>query len=243
MITTILFDLDGTLLPMDQEVFVKAYFGGMAAWMAPHGYEAKPLIDAIWQGTAAMVRNTGERTNEEAFWDCFAGIFGEKSRRDIPLFDAFYVQEFYKVQAVCGRHPHVPALIRALQGAGLRLVLATNPIFPPVATHARIGWAGLAPADFVYCTTYDNSRHCKPHPDYYRDILAHLSLTPEECLMVGNDVAEDMVAATLGMKVFLLTDCLINKAGTDITRYPRGDIEALTAYLKAQIPTLGEDSI
>lgn len=29
MIKTILFDLDGTLLPMDQDVFVKSYFGGL----------------------------------------------------------------------------------------------------------------------------------------------------------------------------------------------------------------------
>ena len=26
-ITTVLFDLDGTLLPMDQDLFVKSYFG------------------------------------------------------------------------------------------------------------------------------------------------------------------------------------------------------------------------
>ena len=33
MLTTILFDLDGTLLPMDQEVFVKDYLGRMAAFL------------------------------------------------------------------------------------------------------------------------------------------------------------------------------------------------------------------
>lgn len=65
----ILFDLDGTLLPMDQDVFVKAYFGRLAAKLAPHGYEPKALIDAIWKGTAAMIRNDGSRTNEAAFWD------------------------------------------------------------------------------------------------------------------------------------------------------------------------------
>lgn len=36
--TTILFDLDGTLLPMDMEAFTKAYFGllakkGRALWL------------------------------------------------------------------------------------------------------------------------------------------------------------------------------------------------------------------
>lgn len=42
----ILFDLDGTLLPMDQEVFTKAYFQRLAAKLAPYGYEAGKLIDA-----------------------------------------------------------------------------------------------------------------------------------------------------------------------------------------------------
>ena len=34
-IKAILFDLDGTLLPMDQNVFTKDYFGRLAAWMGP----------------------------------------------------------------------------------------------------------------------------------------------------------------------------------------------------------------
>ena len=49
--------------------------------------------------------------------------------------------------------------------------------------------------------------------------------------MVGNDVDEDMIAGRLGMKTFLLTDCLINKSGADISRWPHGGYEALYAYL------------
>ena len=49
--------------------------------------------------------------------------------------------------------------------------------------------------------------------------------------MVGNDVGEDMVAAQLGMKVFLLTDCLINKADTDLNCYPHGGFQELGEYL------------
>ena len=58
------FDLDGTLLPMDQDVFVKAYFGGISKRLAPLGYEPQALIGAIWSGTAAMVKNNGEVLNE-----------------------------------------------------------------------------------------------------------------------------------------------------------------------------------
>ena len=122
--------------------------------------------------------------------------------------------------------------VRSIKKMGLRTVLATNPIFPAAATESRIRWAGLRPEDFELYTTYENSCFCKPNPDYYRDILKKMNITAEECLMVGNDVTEDMVAKTLGMKVFLLTDCLINKNGKNIDDYPNGSFEQLTDFIK-----------
>jgi len=59
-----------------------------------------------------------------------------------------------------------------------------------------------------------------------------LGVAPEECLMVGNDVNEDMVAEKLGMQVFLLTDCLINKSGADVSRYPHGSFPELMAFIR-----------
>ena len=52
--------------------------GMLAAKLAPHGYEPRQLVDAIWAGTAAMVQNDGRETNEAAFWKRFAGIYGDK---------------------------------------------------------------------------------------------------------------------------------------------------------------------
>ena len=43
-IKAVLFDLDGTLLPMDQDEFVKAYSMGLAKKLAPHGYEPEKLV-------------------------------------------------------------------------------------------------------------------------------------------------------------------------------------------------------
>lgn len=111
------------------------------------------------------------------------------------------------------------------------MALATNPIFPARATQWRIQWAGLQPEDFELYTTYENSTHSKPNPNYNRDVLTQLKVKPEECLMVGNDVGEDMIAEQLGMKVFLLTDCLINKTGEDIDQYPHGGFDALAELL------------
>ena len=97
MIKAILFDLDGTLLPMDQDEFTKGYFKLLAAKLAPYGYEPKTLIDTVWAGTAAMVKNTGAQTNEAAFWERFSRTYGaEKTGRDKPLFEEFYADDFQR---------------------------------------------------------------------------------------------------------------------------------------------------
>jgi FMN phosphatase YigB (HAD superfamily) len=216
---------------MDQELFTKSYFQVLARRLAGYGYEPKQLIDAVWKGTKAMVTNTGERLNEDVFWTVFADIFGPDSLSDQDRFLEFYQTDFPSLRPTCGFNPKSAPLLRQIKEAGLRTILATNPIFPQIATLTRIGWAGLDPKDFEWITTYENSHYCKPNPAYYQEILTRASLTPEECLMVGNDVGEDMVAASLGMKVFLLTDCLINREEKDISLYPHGNMDDLSAYI------------
>lgn len=232
-ITTVLFDLDGTLLPMDLEIFVKDYLSRIAGKLAPHGYDPKKMVDTIWRGTDAMVKNDGSKSNEEAFWEVAVSAFSQQIVKDKHLFDKFYEEEFDKIKSVCGYHPAAAQIVHSLQERGFRVALATNPIFPARATQWRMHWAGLKPEDFELYTTYENCRFCKPNLNYYRDILAQLNVKAEECLMVGNDVDEDMVAEQLGVKVFLLTDCLINKHGVDITRYHHGDFGALAQYFAA----------
>lgn len=232
MVTTIFFDLDGTLLPMDQDTFVKDYLGRLAVKMAPYGYDPQLLVKAIWKGTGAMVKNDGKALNEAVFWQVFTDIFGQDSLKDLPIFEEFYRNEFQEARHSCGFNPAAADTIREIHSMGFRTVLSTNPLFPPVATQSRIRWAGLAPEDFEFITTYDNSRFCKPNPDYYREILGKLNLNGEECLMVGNDVNEDMVARDLGMHVFLLTDCLINKDNRDISQYPYGSFPELLEFIR-----------
>ena len=233
MTKAILFDLDGTLLPMDQEVFVKDYLGRMAIFLAPHGYDPQSLIKAVWAGTGAMVKNDGKALNEDVFWYVFNSILGRDAKQDLALFEEFYRTEFQKAKDSCGFNPAAVEAIRQIKDMGYRLILATNPLFPAIATYSRARWAGLNPEDFELVTTYENSRFCKPNPDYYREILGKIALDGSQCLMVGNDVGEDMIAGKLGMKTFLLTDCLINKTAEDITQYPNGSFPELLHYIRS----------
>lgn len=230
-ITTILFDLDGTLLPMDNDEFTKGYFKMLVKKLAPYGYEPQKLIDGIWSGTAAMVKNDGTKSNEQAFWEKFSEMFGEKALADKPLFDEFYENDFQNAKAICGYNPKTDIAVYTIKEMGFRIALATNPIFPSTATESRISWAGFDPNDFELYTTYENIGYCKPNPEYYKELARRLGVSPEQCLMVGNDVTEDMEAAqTAGMSVFLLTDCLINKERKDISVYPRGSFEQLIDF-------------
>ena len=229
----ILFDLDGTLLPMDQEVFVRDYLGRMAAFLAPHGYDPQLLTKALWTGTGAMVKNDGKTRNEDVFWYVFNSILGKDAKQDEALFTEFYTTVFQQSRDSCGFNPMAAETIREIKAMGFRVILATNPLFPAIATYSRVRWAGLNPEDFELITTYENSRFCKPNPDYYREILGKISLDGSQCLMVGNDVGEDMIAGKLGMKTFLLTDCLINKTAEDITQYPNGSFPELLHYIRS----------
>ena len=239
MITTVLFDMDGTLLPMDYDGFTRAYFGLLAKKAAPYGYEPKSLMDAVWAGTGAMVKNDGSEKNEPVFWRAFCGIFGEKAMRDKVIFDEFYREDFPKLREVCGYNPDAAALVRDLNAAGIQTVLATNPIFPAEAIECRIRWTGLQPEEFALVTTYENSCHCKPNPDYYRDILQQLSLRPEQCVMVGNDAVEDVAAGKAGIEVFLLTDCLLHQEQADISALPQGGYPELRRWLQGKGISIG----
>ncbi len=231
-ITTVMFDLDGTLLPMDNDEFTRGYFKMLAAKLAPRGYEAGALVDNIWAGVAAMVKNDGTRLNREAFWDCFGRAYGGRSVEDRPLIEEFYAVDFKAARRFAGYNPAAAETVALVKSLSLRAVLATNPLFPAIATETRIAWAGLSADSFELVTTYDNTSWCKPNPGYYLDILSRLGLDAGDCLMVGNDVDEDILAAAgAGIRGFLLTDCLINRAGRDISAIPHGGFGELREYI------------
>ena len=132
----ILFDLDGTLLPMDQDLFVKTYFKLLAVKLTPYGYDPKQLIDAIWGGTAAMVKNNGSCSNEDAFWTFFTGIFGKQALEHLPVFEDFYANEFNLSKNACGYREEADRIIKQVKAKGLKAVLATNPLLKEYVAYA-----------------------------------------------------------------------------------------------------------
>ena len=99
-----------------------------------------------------------------------------------------------------------------------KVILATNPIFPRCADVTRLAWIGLTPEDFDLVTDYDNCCFSKPKPEYNEDILKRCNLKASECVMIGNDVDEDIAAAEeAGIRGWLLNDYVINRKDRPIT--------------------------
>ena len=231
-IKAVLFDLDGTLLPMDQDTFVKCYFGKLVTRMSDYGFEPQRLMKTIFSGVSAMIKNNGEKTNEERFWEVLSAEYGDIIEENKINFEKFYINDFDSVSEVCKFTPKSLEIVNFVKARGFRTALATSPLFPSIATEKRMGWAGLKPSDFEFYTTFENYKHAKPNIEYYYDVLRAMDLKAEECLMVGNDVTEDMIAASIGMRVFLLTDYLINRNNIDISQFDRGGFDELFEFIE-----------
>ncbi|HHV61858.1 MAG TPA: HAD family hydrolase [Firmicutes bacterium] len=217
MIKAILFDLDGTLLNYDPDVFLGQYLKALAAKVS--GIVAPDrFIRQLIASTEAMVRNTdASRTNREVFMEDFFPKIGIEPARLMPVFDEFYANEFRSLKAFVKAVPEARSIIETTLRSGIDVVIATNPVFPEVAIRERLRWAGIDDFPYKLVTSYEIMHFCKPNEAYYEEILDIIDRRPEECLMVGNDVDEDLPAANLGIRTFLVKDCLIirnNNAGT-----------------------------
>ena len=71
MLKAIFFDLDGTLLPMDENEFAKGYFGLLSNKMEKYGYDKNQLIKVILAGTEAMYKNDGNKNREPRKMDAY----------------------------------------------------------------------------------------------------------------------------------------------------------------------------
>lgn len=225
MISAVMFDLDGTLLPFVQDEFVKLYFKGLCKKLAPLGYDPDKLVKVVWKGTEAMIRNDGSQKNCAAFWEVFHTAFPGMPDAE-PLCDDFYTKEFDEVKGCLKFTPNHKPVIERLKAAGLNVILATNPIFPMCAQETRMSWCGLSGSDFSYVTSYENSSYCKPNPKYFTELLGKIGIEPRECVMIGNSVREDILSVEkLDIKSFFVDEFAENPEGLDVSGFKKGSIE------------------
>ncbi len=229
MISTVLFDLDGTLLPMDQDQFTKTYFKLLVKKMAPMGgYDPHELAKNIWACVDVMTANKGTETNEQVFWDSYAKIYGEDSLKLKPDFMYFYSHELNDAKPTCGFNPNARAIVKKVKDAGYRVALASNPMLPYDGMITRLKWAGVDEDDFEFITSYEDYTRCKPDVGYFTEICEKNDIDPATCIMVGDSLKEDIIPASkAGMKTFMITENLPDEdSGTISTANANSDVSA-----------------
>lgn len=211
MLKAVFFDLDGTLLPFDEQHFIEVYFKLLCKKIIPLGYEQQAFVNNIWKGTKLMYLNDGSKTNEEVFWDFFKTVYGDKVIKDKPYFDEFYTNEFKEIHEIINPNPKAKEIVQTIKNElNLPIILATNPIFPLDGTLTRMAAVNLYQDDFAYITSYENSSYSKPNPNYFQALLDKFNLKSDEVILFGNSEEEDYLCTKqIGIETYLVGDYII----------------------------------
>lgn len=230
---TVLFDLDGTLLQMEFNPFLRDYFSAISNHCRKLA-EPQVFVKKLLASTNLMLHNEGLETNQEVFMKDFTNAIQVREEELSPLLEDFYTNEFPKLHTHAIFNNLSSLVLRETLARGWQIVIATNPLFPKLAIEERMRWAGIQDFPWTYVSSYENSSACKPNLFYYREIMDKLGLNPEECWMVGNDAQEDMIAGQLGFNTYLVTDYLIAREGAPQPK-ACGSLQEFLTYMREKI--------
>jgi HAD superfamily hydrolase (TIGR01509 family) len=225
----VLFDLDGTLLDLDVSAFLGRYYRLLeqaALDLAPAATTAS--ADFMRCVTLAVDEMMGAHpgvTNRDVFYASMLRNTGIDLHAHWDVFDRFYREVFPTLNKTASPVPGARQAVQTARELGLKVAVATNPIFPLVAIEQRIAWAGLDDVPFDAVTAYEDMCACKPHPAYFIQTAELLGVAPEECVMVGDDANLDMAAAQTGMVTYYVGN------ERDVACGFRGDLTGLAGLL------------
>ncbi len=175
MIKNIMFDLDGTLLPVNQDEFVMKVISVMEDELKKTDLNSEGFIKGLVMGIDTIVKKSdGKCTNEELFWEIFlenSGIDFEPAREFLT---DFYNGAFLLATEIVDYNTIVPDSITYLKNKGYNMIIATSPVFPKVAITERMKWNDVFPEDFSYISTFENSTFAKPRKEYYKEIFSKI---------------------------------------------------------------------
>lgn len=234
MFEAILFDLDGTLLDIDMDVFFQYYFQAMREWATEKGFgDPVQLVNLVNRCTWDMIQDrSGENTNKETFLHKFLAQWPCSENQATDFFNEFYAAKFPLLQQHCKAFPGMKEMMAELCKHDQKIVIATQAIFPIEPIQCRLNWAGVEDFPYELITSYEHMHYCKPSTEYYAEIAERIGVNPANCLMVGNDTDGDLPASALGMKTFLLEERLIDQGNSPYRPDWRGKLSDLYNFMK-----------
>lgn len=201
----VLFDLDNTLILFEETTFFKNYSSKLYLSFKDL-MTSQEFGQRLVQSTQMMLKNNGEMTNAEFFIRDFANGTLTDKQELWKRFSDFYDNEFEQFKPLMKPLEGAKAVVSFIHRAGLKIVIASNPMFPMNVQMTRLRWAGLDDIPFDLVTSADNTTYVKPRLEYYQQISEKINVPPENCLMVGNDALNDVIASKIRMKTYLTTD-------------------------------------
>ena len=230
----IMCDLDNTLLPINtQEKFAEMWFRDIGRLLYKRGIDPSAALNAMNDGCKAMLFNKGIKTNIDVFFDVVCSCTGLSREQIEPIIDEYYATTYENVKDITLDNPYAPQIARLIREKSEYAVIATMPLFPKDACSKRMRWTGVNAEMFDLVTTCDYSSYSKPNTKYFLQILEDFNVRPEDALMIGNDVREDMEPCEkLGIEAFLVTDYLLDH-GLSYSRFRQGDYQELIKYLES----------
>ena len=230
--TNLLLDLDGTLLDIEVSFFLGPLVEGIHHFFKDV-LDKNRFRDGLFGGTEAIMvnpRNDGE-TNMDGFNLAFAHLTGMETPDIEKRFQKFYSDVFPTLSRYGKPANGAVQFVTKAAARGYTLCLATNPIFPLMAVMERLRWSGVDPAHFCFIPGLENMSTCKPRIDYFMELARILDADPSECLMVGNDMEQDLPASELGMGTFLVEGCVVDRGQTELVPDARGSLDDLGKLL------------
>ncbi|GAB1422097.1 hypothetical protein MASR2M15_23080 [Anaerolineales bacterium] len=206
-IKAILLDLDNTLIVNNIENFIAAYLNSLNYYVRQKW--------SIADVSPALFRSI-KKANTSPLNQMNIDVVYEELQKDAQLSLAqiqedvadYYKYQYPDLKNCVQEKKEIKGLLESIHALKIPIVIATNPIFPLTAIKQRMQWGNL-PEDLTYqlITNAENMHFTKPNPAYYAEILGKLGLEPDETLMVGDDLEQDILPAhQIGIHTFLLSD-------------------------------------
>lgn len=205
IVKAVLVDLDGTLLENNNEKFLAAYLKILGEYLADVAPPER-IVQELLAGTRAMVHNNDPtRTLRDVFAAHFYPSLGLLEGDLVDRLEIFYRELFPSLKSITRPMDGARRLIEWAIGEELEVVVATSPLFPLTAIEQRLEWARVPVSEFPFTlvTSYETSHFSKPNVAYFAEILGRLGRSPEQAVMLGDDLEADLHPANeLGIATY-----------------------------------------